>query len=371
MKILVFNWKDINHPEAGGAEVVTHELLLRLINDGHKVTLLTSRYDNSNKFDNIDGIEIIRFVGGKTFHTFVALTYYIKNLRNKYDIIIDESNTAPYFVSFFSAKEKVFLFYHQLAREIWFYQFNKFFALFGFVFLEPIALYLQAIISRLKKITTITVSQSSKDDLIRFGFKKEYIQIISEGIQNKHLENIKMDDKEDVFSVLFHSSLRPMKRPKDVITAYCIFKKNNPHSISNLWISGGGNQDDLRKISTDKSIKFFGRTTEEEKLDLMKKATVLCATSIKEGWGLIVTEANSNGTPAIVYDVDGLRDSAIQGGGIICNPKPEDLAVEIEKMYNLFTNKKKLYMNMCEYSLEQSKKITFNQSYQDFIKIIL
>ena len=30
---------------------------------------------------------------------------------------------------------------------------------------------------------------------------------------------------------------------------------------------------------------------------------------MREGWGLVVTQANAMGTPAIGYDVPGLRDS--------------------------------------------------------------
>ena len=55
-------------------------------------------------------------------------------------------------------------------------------------------------------------------------------------------------------------------------------------------------------------------------------------TSVKEGWGLIVTEAGSQGTPAIVYDVDGLRDIVVESEtGVIFNSKnkPEELAKKI------------------------------------------
>jgi hypothetical protein len=40
MKILWFTWKDNNHPDAGGAEVVLNELSKRLVAEGHAVTWL-------------------------------------------------------------------------------------------------------------------------------------------------------------------------------------------------------------------------------------------------------------------------------------------------------------------------------------------
>ena len=50
-------------------------------------------------------------------------------------------------------------------------------------------------------------------------------------------------------------------------------------------------------------------------------------TSYREGWGLVVTEAAAKGTPAVVYDVPGLRD-AVQDSvtGTVVEPQPAALA---------------------------------------------
>ena len=37
MRILIFNWKDIRNPEAGGAEVFTHEVAKRWVASGDEV----------------------------------------------------------------------------------------------------------------------------------------------------------------------------------------------------------------------------------------------------------------------------------------------------------------------------------------------
>ena len=70
----------------------------------------------------------------------------------------------------------------------------------------------------------------------------------------------------------------------------------------------------IRRISAspilEGRVTLFGRTSDDQKLELMRRASVLVSTSVKEGWGLIVTEANSMGSPAIVYDADGLRSAA-------------------------------------------------------------
>jgi glycosyltransferase involved in cell wall biosynthesis len=54
-------------------------------------------------------------------------------------------------------------------------------------------------------------------------------------------------------------------------------------------------------------------------------------TSVREGWGLVVTEANALGTPAVVYDAPGLRDSTRDGEtGLVCKENsPRALAQAI------------------------------------------
>jgi glycosyltransferase involved in cell wall biosynthesis len=373
-KILVLNWKDIRHPEAGGAEVVLHELLVRLIKDGYQVTLLTAQYRNSSQVDNIDGIDIIRVPGGRVMHSFKAVAYYIKELRGKFDIVIEQVNTAPYFVSWFTKGEKTFQFYHMLCREIWFFEMTGIVGWIGYLLLEPIALILQSIIARIKKSSIITISQSTKNDMVRFGFDKNNIHIISEGIDNKPLDSLKdSQPKEKDFTVLFHSSLRQMKRPIEVFKAFGVFVKEQPEA--KLWISGGGDQTKLREYAEENKfidrVTFWGRTSQEQKLELMQKASVICSTSIKEGWGLIVTEANSMGTPAISYDVDGLRDSTSFGGGVVCKEDYRDMAKALTDMSDIFYNNPDKYLAFREKALESSKLVNFDQSYQDFADIIL
>ena len=58
-------------------------------------------------------------------------------------------------------------------------------------------------------------------------------------------------------------------------------------------------------------ITIFGKQTAEKKLELMSRAHVLLVPGVREGWGLVVTEASAMGTPAVAYDVPGLRDSVI------------------------------------------------------------
>lgn len=95
MQILVFNWRDIRHPEAGGAEVNIHEQAKRWVGCGHRVTLFTARPKGQRFRDNIDGIEIIR-AGGRFSVYLWAVIAYLLILRKRADVVLDIENGIPF-----------------------------------------------------------------------------------------------------------------------------------------------------------------------------------------------------------------------------------------------------------------------------------
>ncbi len=60
-------------------------------------------------------------------------------------------------------------------------------------------------------------------------------------------------------------------------------------------------------------MEFAGRVSEAQKHRLLCAAWLLLHPSAVEGWGLVVTEAAARETPAIAFDVPGLRDSVVDG----------------------------------------------------------
>jgi glycosyltransferase involved in cell wall biosynthesis len=106
----------------------------------------------------------------------------------------------------------------------------------------------------------------------------------------------------------------------------------------------------------------------EEKFVLMKRSHIVLVTSVKEGWGLVVTEANSMGTPAIVYNVDGLRDSVKNGvtGLVTSQNKPEDLA----KALSTLLGDENKYQKIRQAALESARTMTYDKCYTDFLTAI-
>lgn len=368
MKILWLTWKDHRHPGWGGAEVVLRELSQRLVHDGHDVTWLTCSYPGAAAHEQVDGINIIRVGSNRYAHSFQALAYYVRHLRGQFDIIIEVVNTAPYFSVFFAGGAKKFLLYHQLAREIWFHETKPPLSHFGFSVLEPMACRLLSWAGA----PAITVSESTRRDIARFGFRPERTSVISEGIEIEPVANLQSTKKYQRPTLLSFGAVRSMKRTLDQVAAFELAKKHIPRLQLKVAgdISGTYGQKVLDRITHSpfaRDIEVLGRVSKADKITIMRRAHLTMQTALKEGWGLTITEAASQGTPAVAYDVDGLRDSIRAGQtGMLTPANPEALSRAIVKLLK----DRKLYKRMREAAWRWSQQLTFDQSYQDFKTVL-
>jgi glycosyltransferase involved in cell wall biosynthesis len=296
-----------------------------------------------------------------------AFFYYLKRLRSWPDVVIDEVNTLPFFAKFY-VKQKNLLFVHQLCREIWFYQMPFPVSIVGYI-IEPIYLWL------LRDREVITVSESTRTDLLRYGFNPQKIHIISEGIEMEPILSLDMVTKYDEPTILAFGTIRSMKRTLDTVRAFELLKTKIPNA--KLIVAGRMQEkygkDTVAYIERSpyrSSIELHtGFISAKDREDFMRRAQVIAYPSIKEGWGLMATEANSQGTPAAVYNADGLRDSVKNDvtGVIATVNTPQGLADALEKILTLPPHS---YEAMRRTGWEWSKEITFERSHTDFSRIL-
>lgn len=364
MKILWMTWKDLKHPQAGGAELINEEIAKRLARDGHEVILLVSGFSGGEADETRDGYRIIR--GGNRFTVYwSAYKQYKKNLTGWADLVIDEMNTIPFFCKLY-VKEKNVLLAYQLCREIWFYQMPPPLSLVGYI-LEPIYLWL------LNDRLVITESGSTKRDMVKYGFASDNISVIPIGISTQPLDDFVGAKKFACPTLLSLGSIRPMKRTVDQIKAFEIAKNRIPNL--QLKIAGNSNckygkrvLEHIRSSLYAQDIEYLGPVDNLKKIELMQKSHLILVTSVKEGWGLIVTEANSQGTPAVVYNVDGLRDSVRVGetGLIVSKNTPDELADAI----SIGMTNQEEYERMRKNAWLWSRQLTLENCYQQFLQII-
>jgi glycosyltransferase involved in cell wall biosynthesis len=366
MNILWLSWKDNKHPQAGGAELVSTEIRKRLIKDGHSVRLITAKPENSLELETIDGVEIHR-AGGRFSVYLKSFGLYRQKMTGWADLVIDEMNTIPFLgYRYEKSNTNSVLLTYQLAREVWFHQMIFPLSLIGYVF-EP--LYLK-FISRKYRVT-VTESESTRQDLVTHGFDPDSVKTFRVGMKIKPLDRLPSKPRLD--TVLYLGAVRPMKQTLHVVKAFELARLERPDLKLSIVGDFSGKYGEkvfayANKSRHSEAIKFHGRVSDDEKHNLVQSAGVIAITSVKEGWGLIATEAASQGVPAVGYATDGLRDSIIDGKtGLLV--KPGDYRELAKKLVSMLANPKQSE-RMRQAGLDYSRQFTFDNSYADFVSCI-
>ncbi len=323
MKILILNWRDIRNPFGGGAEIYIYEIAKRWVQKGHEVTFFCSSFPGALAEEDIDGIKIIRR-GNRLTVVWKAYRYYRKRGHAYYDCVIDSINTIPFFTPFYVRGKRITLFF-QLAREVWFYETPFLIAFVGYM---SELLYLRFY----RKEHCVTISESSKKDLMRLGVKRE-IPVFSPGVFAAAQDSLPTKEISPTF--IYLGRLKKSKRIHHILKALSLVQRKEPNA--KLWIVGTGDEayeSFLKKYIRKKEIQgvtFWGYLDEEKKVELMKRAHLILVTSVREGWGMIIMEAAAQGTPAVVYNVPGLVDSVQHNvtGRVTSQNNPSALAEEI------------------------------------------
>lgn len=350
---MLFNWRDPKNPDAGGAEQFTHQIEKRWVKLGHDVTHFSAAFDGCLEEELLDGVRIIR--QGSRYSVYSRARRFYRE-SERYDVVIDEINTIPFNTPKFVNKgEKTFAFIHQLAREFWFYETPFPMNYIGNRFLEDRWL------KRYVNMDVITVSNSTVQDLKSLGFKK--IHLVHEGYDFPPLDVV--GKKEEIPTIIYVGRFKKAKLPDHAVEAYKIAKKEIPDL--RLWMVGDGKIRSKLESENVPGVTFFGRVALEKKSELVSRANIIVVPAVREGWGLVVTEANAMGTPAIGYDVPGLRDSIKdRSTGMLCSPDPESMAREIVALMKDNERRRELSNN----ALEDSRQYTWDRTAKEFIDIL-
>lgn len=302
-KVLILNWRCPKNPLSGGAEKVTLEHAKAWVKEGMGVSWLAGGFKGATQAEIIEGVDIHRFGTPISVYLLAPFLYWFKWGGN-FDLVFDEIHGVPFLSPLWAWKSKKIAYIHEVAQEIWDEMLPLPINILG-------KLYEKIYFIFYKKTPFLTGSNSTKQDLIRYGIPEKNITVIPHGLFLKPLD--KPTQKEKALTLLYVSRLVKMKGIEDALHIFAEVIKKMP--TAQFWIVGSGEEEYEKKLhelakqlNVSKSVTFFGYVNESKKIELYQKAHFLLHTSVREGFGLVVIEANSQGTPALVYDSPGLRD---------------------------------------------------------------
>lgn len=369
--ILMLSWRDLKNPYMGGAEVFTHEVLKRLAKYGYRVIHFSPVFEGAARKEKIDGIYYLR--QGNVFSVILhAMVFYKKN-RKSIDLVIDQCNTHHFFTPLWVEKEKRAFLIFQLCRELWSVMMPGLIGKIGYLLELPLL--------RLNKHDlTFTESESVRQELIQIGFDKDKVHIIPIGLNFKPWNPECFFPKEENPTFIYVGRYARYKGINDLITAFGMLKQDYPQA--KLWIVGKKDEKYIHDIleplwkrynltagdQEQDDIRLWGFLEEEKKKELQSRAHALVFPSLREGWGMIVTEAAAVGTPSIVYNCTGGIDAVDYGrAGYLCRENtPEELCRIMKESIEDREKYSRLRINAYKFSM----KFSWNTS-SDIIDEIL
>lgn len=360
MKILILNWRDIKNPSSGGAEILTQEIAKRFVGLGNQVVQFSSYFPGASEEETIDGVRIIR-KGYPDIRTFVfsvhfrAFLYYRKE-KEKFDVVIDEVHGMPFFTPWYVKGKRVVL-VCEVASDLWTKFFGLFFGTLGRLIEK---FYLKSLY---KDTQYISISQSTKNDLIANGVAEENITVLPMGINVP--DNIESSQKEKKTTLIFIGRLTVAKGIEVVLIALKKIIKQNEHC--RLWVIGRGDEDYVgklqklcQKLKIEGNVTFFGFVPEKKKFLLLARSHLLIHPSVREGFGLTIPEAGYVGTPVVAYNSPGLRDIVKNNynGILLSRNSPKTIAREVMHVLR----NPHLYRSLCNGAQEEARQYNWDNT---------
>lgn len=369
---------DMIYPfNVGGAEIRNYEIATRL-SKNHEVHLFGVKLWDGPDVIEKDGLiihgvcqypKLDNFKGARTILSPIkfALKLYRPLKKEKFDII--DTSTFVYFhcftcklISILNKTPLVFT-WHQYWDSYWYSYLGLIKGFIG-----------RQIEKTVKRISAnhIAVSQTTRNDLIRAGIKKDKIFLNYNGVDFKKVSSVSAENK--IYDLIFVGRLIHQKNVSLLIEAVAILKKDMPQ-IKVCIVGDGPIRNTLtdltKKLNLQNNIVFLGFLKDlTDVYQKMKSAKVFVLSSLLEGFGIVVVEANACGLPVVVikHRWNASQELIDHGqNGLISEGNPEDLADNIKKI--LLDDD--LLKKMTVHSLAKSKNFNWDDIAEDLERYYL
>ena len=310
LKILVVNWQDLANPNAGGAEIHVHEIFGRLARWGHDVTLLVSGWSGAEATVVADNMRIVRVGSRYGFPLHVGKAFRQLSSDN-FDVIVEDINKLPLFVPRWTSTPVVALVPH----------------LFGATAFKQESFPIAATVWLAEKMMPLVyrdipvevISESTAEDLVRRGFQRDRITVSYPGIDHDFFSPDPAGSSASRAAEPVIAYVGRLQRYKGVDAVLRAIGSLSDAGLSvRFTIAGRGDDRDrlvalTRELGIEALVDFRGYISEEEKIKLLRSVWANVYPSPKEGWGITNIEAAACGTPSLVSDAPGLRESVVHG----------------------------------------------------------
>ncbi len=343
----VLAWRDLDDDEAGGSEIHAHNIASIWVQSGLEVTHRTSAAVGRPQEAMRDGYRVIR--RGSRYSVFPRAA--LAEVTGRYghaDALVEIWNGMPFGSPVWRRGPRV-IWLHHIHGPMWHMSLPRPLGHAGVALEEKLG----PVLYRNQPI--VTLSRSSEDELLELGFPARNISVITPGVDPGFSP---MGPKNQTPLAMAVGRLVPVKDFRRLVRIWARVLEQVP--TAELVIVGEGYErsaieDEIESLGIGDSVRLPGRIPDAELLDLYRRSWVATSASVREGWGMTLTEAAACGTPAVATDIAGHADAVARDQSGLLAERDEDLVAD---MVAVLTNPG-LRRRLEEGAIERARQLTW------------
>jgi glycosyltransferase involved in cell wall biosynthesis len=305
-RVDVVAWRDLEDAEAGGSELHAHEVMRRWADAGIDVRAWTSRVDGAARQIDRNGYTVSRRAGRYAVFPRTVLAGARSRIGTG-DGLVEIWNGMPFFTPLWSQSPRM-VFLHHVHAEMWQMALPPKLAALGHGLEHQVAPPFY------RRTSIVTLSESAKRDIVRrLRLRASHISVVPPGIDGRFSPGGRRDPDPLVVAV---GRLVPVKRIDRFIEAMVVLKARQP-ALRAMVVGEGYERPELEaRITRHGAASWLtlpGRLDDDALRALYRRAWLVGSTSVREGWGMTLTEAAACGTPAVATRITGHDDAVIDG----------------------------------------------------------
>jgi glycosyltransferase involved in cell wall biosynthesis len=334
-RIHLLAWRDLDDPEAGGSELHAHRIASSWARAGLDVTMRTSSAAGHDPFTERDGYHVVRKSGRYAVFPRSALSGFVGR-RGRPDGLVEIWNGMPFFSPVWARCPRI-VFLHHVHAEMWQMVMSRRLARVGAYVERRVA----PPFYRGSRI--VTLSDSSRDEIVSMlRLPPEHVSVVPPGVDHRFTPGGQRSPDPLVVAV---GRLVPVKRFDLLIDELVSVRRRVPGLRAQI-VGEGYERPHLearvRAAGAGEWIELIGRQSEDELLDIYRRAWVLVSTSQREGWGMTITEAAACATPAVVTRIAGHSDAVVHDVTGILVDTPSQFGDALEAVLRDDTQRRRL-----------------------------
>lgn len=323
MRILVINYE--YPPIGGGGGFVTKDIVERIAEDGHQITVVTSKFKDLLKYEIINGVRVIRVPAwmrtkievanshSMLSYLFHSITYCLSHFDSSSFDIVNTHFAVPTGPAG-----------HFLSKR---FSIPNVLSIHGGDIYDPskktsphrIPVLSHTVASMLNKASRVVAqSRNTKENAVKHYSVNRQIDIIPLGIKKPVFAKKTRSDLNlsgDAF--LFCTIGRLVKRKNIIEALYVLSLLKDSGDFIFLIIGDGPErrniENEVRALGLEKNVRMLGNVSDEVKFQTLYISDCYLSTALHEGFGLVFLEAMECGLPIICHDNGGQTDFLING----------------------------------------------------------